>query len=294
MQLPFFFVYVIVYACLLAFLSGAFSLNQILDDFPNFTYSGVIATGIVFNYYISTFLHFSPYAGSVMAFLIGGFQGVIIHVLFDYLKRRGRDSVQLTLASLGGMIVLTNLVKIWQWWIREQYALYDFVFTLRSQDFTFLGNPGILYISSFLFIVSVIFLGIIPRTDFYAVFKAISCDKELIMIQGIDVTNIQRGVNFFIGGISCLVGALFVIFIQSSPEGAYFTLIAALTGALFGGISCPRDSFIGGFFFGVFEVGLIIAGQWLFGPWVGEFRQLVPILVLSLVLRFKPDGVLSK
>ncbi|MBD3206025.1 hypothetical protein GF319_06745 [Candidatus Bathyarchaeota archaeon] len=292
MQLPFFLIYIIVYSCGLALLSGAFSLNHLLDDFPDFTQAGIIATGIVFNYYVSTQLHLSPYTGTVMAFLIGGFQGVIIHALFSVLKMRGRDSVQLTLASLGGMIVLTNLTKIWQWWIREQYALYDFVFTLRSQDFTFQGNPGVLFISLFLFTVSVIFSVIIPRTGYYVVFNALSEDKDLAMIQGVDVTNLQRVYHFFTGGISCLVGALFVIFIQSSPEGAYFSLIAAVTGALFGGVFSPRDSFIGGFFFGVFEVGLIIAGQWLFGPWVGEYRPLVPVLVLSLVLRFKPDGVI--
>ncbi|MCJ7732423.1 hypothetical protein MUP51_08920, partial [Candidatus Bathyarchaeota archaeon] len=60
MQLPFFLVSIIVYASGLAFLSGAFSLNHLMEDFPHFSQAGIIATGIVFNYYVSTQLHFSP------------------------------------------------------------------------------------------------------------------------------------------------------------------------------------------------------------------------------------------
>ena len=70
--------------------------------------------------------------------------------------------------------------------------------------------------------------------------------------------------------------------------------MAAIAGSLLGGISHLRASFFGGFVMGVLEMGSIIFAQWLIGPWIGEYRLLVPILVLSLVLRFKPDGVLHR
>ena len=294
MLVPDYLTSTIIYACQLSFLSFSFSLNHITDNFPNFIPAGIISTGIMLNYYASFHLNFSPYTGSVMAFLIGGLLGVITHELFRILKTRGRDNVQLTLASIGGMIVLTNLGKIWHEWLLNQYALYTVVLSLRHLDFIFLGNPGILFVSSFLFIVSVLFLETIPRYDSFAVFRAISGDKELAMIQGIDVTNIQRWFHFFTGGVSCLIGALSVINIHVSLDGAYFLLVAAIAGALFGGISSPRGSLLGGFVFGVFMVGLIRVGLWVFGYWVGEFGQVIPVLVLSLVLLFYPEGFLIK
>lgn len=294
MQVPAYITYTIIYACQLSFLSYSFGLNHITDDFPNFTQAGIIATGIVLNYHLTTQQQISPYIGSAIAFLIGGILGLLTHSLFRYLERKGRDDIQLTLVSLGAMIVLTNISKIWQYWIRDMYPTVDFAFLLRRYDFTFLRNPGVFYISVILFVLATVSLLIFSRLDFPVLFMALFENPVLAEIQGINVSYYQRICWFFTGGVSCFTGAIYLLNFHASPDGAYFILVAAIAGSLLGGISHLRASFLGGFLMGVLEMGSIMVAQWLIGPWIGEYRLLVPILVLSMVLRFKPDGVLHR
>lgn len=293
MQIPAFITYTVIYACQLSFISLAFSINHITDDFPNFAQAGIIAFGIVLNYHLATQLHISPYAGSAIAFLIGGILGLFTHSLFRYLKRKGRDDIHLTLVSLAVMIVLTAFSKIWQYWIRDLYP-YDFAFLLRRYDFTFLENPGIFYVSILFLILATVTLLIFPRLEVSALFTASFENPVLAEIQGINISYYQRICWFFTGGVSCFTGAIYVINFHASPDGAYFLLVATITGSILGGISNLRTSFFGGFVMGFLEMGSIMAAQWLLGPWIGEYRPLVPILVLSLVLRFKPNGVLNE
>jgi len=172
--------------------------------------------------------------------------------------------------------------------------LNDYAFLLRRYDFTFLQNPGVLYVSVFLFLLALVTLFFIPRLSVSLLFKALFEDPVLAEIQGVNVAYYHEIYWFFTGGISCLIGAIHVINFHSSPDGAYFLLIAAIAGSLLGGITPLRASFFGGFIMGILEMGSIMFAQWLIGPWIGEYRILIPILVLSLVLRFKPDGVLKK
>lgn len=294
MQVPAYITYTIIYACQLSFLSYSFSLNHITDDFPNFSQAGTIATGIVLNYHLTTQLQISPYFGSALAFIIGGILGLLTHSIFRYLEIKGRDNIQLTLVSLGIMIILTNLNKIWQYWIRESYPTVDFAFLLRRYDFTFLQNPGVFYGSILLFILATATLLAFPRLDVSALFTASFDNPVLAEIQGIDVFYYRRVCWFITSGVSCFTGAIYVINFHASPDGAYFLLIAAIAGSMLGGLSHLRASFFGGFVVGLLEIGSIIIAQWLLGPWIGEYRLLVPILVLSMVLRFRPGGVLHE
>ena len=293
MQVPAYITYTIIYACQLSFISYSFSLNHITDDFPNFAQAGIISIGIVLNYHLTTQQQISPYIISAIAFLIGGILGLITHSLFRYLERKGRDDIQLTLASIGAMIVLTNLNNIWQCWIRDLYP-YDFGFLLRRYDFTLLENPGILYVSMLFFILATVSLLIFPKLDVSALFTASFENPVLAEIQGINVSYYHRLCWFFTGGVSCFTGAIYLLNFHATPDGAYFLLVAAIAGSLLGGISYLRASFFGGFVMGILEMGSIIFAQWLIGPWIGNYRSLVPILVLSLVLCFKPDGILKK
>lgn len=191
------------------------------------------------------------------------------------------------------MIVLTNISKTWQYWIRDQYP-YDFAFLLRRYDFTFLQNPGIFYGTILFFILATVSLLFFSRLEVSALFTASFENPVLAEIQGINVSYYHRFCWFFTGGVSCFTGGIFLINFHATPDGAYFLLVAAITGSLLGGISHLRASFFGGFVMGVLEMGAIMVAQWLLGPWIGEYRPLVPILVLSLVLCFKPDGILKK
>ena len=48
---------------------------------------------------------------------------------------------------------------------------------------------------------------------------------------------------------------------------------------------------IGGFTIGMSEVMLTLAGQMLFGTWFGEYRPLIPMTFLIIVLLIEPRGL---
>ena len=62
----------------------------------------------------------------------------------------------------------------------------------------------------------------------------------------------------------------------------------ALAGGILGGVGNLVHSMIDGLLLGVLELSMVFVGVW-----VGEYRPIIPILVLALVLYFAPEGLIK-
>ncbi len=58
-----------------------------------------------------------------------------------------------------------------------------------------------------------------------------------------------------------------------------------------GGVKNIVHSMIGGLLLGVLELSMVFVGMEFVGAWVGEYRPIIPVLVLALVLYFAPEGL---
>jgi ABC-type branched-subunit amino acid transport system permease subunit len=66
-----------------------------------------------------------------------------------------------------------------------------------------------------------------------------------------------------------------------------FSIIAA---SLMGGMGDLAGVFLGATVMGLIEIGGVLLVQSLGAVWFGEYRYLLPIAVISLMMYFKPNG----
>ena len=135
---------------------------------------------------------------------------------------------------------------------------------------------------------------IFPRLNAGRVFLAFSENRDLASVQGININRVRAFTWFVSGGLAGFIGAIAPLFFHSSPSGGVFLVTSALAGGLLGGIKSPVHSMIGGFLLGSAEILFTILGQALLGAWIGSYRPIIPILAISLVLYFAPDGLLNR
>jgi len=126
--------------------------------------------------------------------------------------------------------------------------------------------------------------------------RAVSMDKEVAALMGIDVDRVIV-MTFALGG--ALAGAAGVLYALMFKQVWFFTGfvpgIKAFTAAVLGGIGNPVGAMIGGFFLGIFEA----VGPSLFLEGLGivaanQLKDVISFSMLVLVLIFAPAGILGE
>ena len=286
----------LVYGCQLGILSVALSLNYITNEIPNFALGGIIGTGSMVNWMMTREWGLNPYLGAPVAFLVGGMinTAVVLGVI-DKTVKKGRSLVLITLATLGIEFIVTSLNRIWWFWLGERTPTMDFSLFLKSRDLQLWGYPMVFYFSVAAEVLALTFIKFIfPRLNAGWVFLAFSENRELASVQGININRVKAFTWFVSGGLAGLIGAIAPLYFHSSAGGGIFLVTAALAGGILGGIKNPVHSMIGGLLLGSAEIALTVAGQAIVGVWIGEYRPIIPVLVLSIVMYFAPEGVLNR
>lgn len=286
----------LVYGCQLGILSVALSLNYITDDIPNFALGGIIGTGNLINWMMTREWGLNPYLGVPVAFLIGGIINTAVFLgVIDRTVKKGRSLVMITLATLGIEFIVSSLNRIWWFWLGDRTPTMDFSLFLKSWDLQLWGYPMVFYFSAAAAVFVLSFLKFIfPRLNSGRAFLAFSENRELASVQGININRVKALTWFVSGGLAGFIGAIAPLYFHSSPSGGVFMVTAALAGGIFGGIKNPFHSMIGGLLLGSAEIALTVRGQAVLGVWFGEYRPIIPMLAISLVMYFAPDGLLNR
>lgn len=137
----------------------------------------------------------------------------------------------------------------------------------------------------------------VERTKTGKSMRAVSEDKEIASLMGINVDRVII-TTFAIGGM--LAGAAGVFRGLYQPQGISFFMgfipgLKAFTAAVLGGIGNIPGAMVGGLFLGVFEsVGpnLILEGLGI--PGANQLKDAIAIVLLVLVLIFRPQGILGE
>jgi branched-chain amino acid transport system permease protein len=163
---------------------------------------------------------------------------------------------------------------------------------LKEMDFKFMGAPGIFFVASSVCILLVISLHyMLTRTKVGVAMRAVSEDTELSSILGIDVNRIQIVSWFLTGGMAALAGAMIPLWFASSPSTGAFMITSIMAASLLGGFNNIYGAIIGGIGIGLSEILLTFFLQQRIGMWVGEYRPLIPMIVLVIVLLVEPNGL---
>jgi len=137
----------------------------------------------------------------------------------------------------------------------------------------------------------------VERTKIGKAMRAVSEDKEVARLMGIDVDKTIT-ITFAVGG--ALAGAAGIFNGLFRPQGVYFLMgfypgIKAFTAAVLGGIGNIPGAMVGGVFLGVFEsVGpnLILEGLGI--PAVNQLRDAFAFTLLVVILIFRPQGIFGE
>lgn len=293
MLIPAIWVAALVYASELTLLSIGFTLTYLTAKVPNFAHGTYAGVGIYVSYTFAKILNMSPYIGFPLAFVLGGVFSVIIYKLvIGVLQGLGGGTIVLTISTLAIQIFLTGLIQIYAYWLRARYNTYAMAFLLKQSDFSVGDFPGIFVVSLSLTTLSVVTLHyMLTRTKIGVAMRATAEDPELASVLGININNVQLFSWFMTGGMACLAGAMIPMWFMSTPQSGAAIITSIMAGSLLGGFESMYGAVIGGAVVGLSEVMLTTWGQALLGPWVGEYRPIVPMIFLVAVLLIEPGGL---
>ncbi len=137
----------------------------------------------------------------------------------------------------------------------------------------------------------------VERTKIGKAMRAVSEDKEVARLMGIDVDRTIT-ITFAVGG--ALAGAAGIFNGLFRPQGVFFFMgfipgIKAFTAAVLGGIGNIPGAMVGGIFLGVFEAvgpNLILEGLGI--PAVNQLRDAFAFTLLVIILIFRPQGIFGE
>ncbi len=151
---------------------------------------------------------------------------------------------------------------------------------------------GIFIVSCLIsFTIFLLIISLQRKTRFGLTLTTIFDRVELAQIQGINISKVFSNIWFIAGGLAGLAGAMRPFTFQTFPFHGTWIMASIIAASLLGGMTDIRGCFFGAFLVGLVEIGGILYFQAVFGAWIGDFQQIIPILVIALCIYFYPNGL---
>ncbi len=146
------------------------------------------------------------------------------------------------------------------------------------------------------FVMMLVLYGIVQKTKMGKAMRAVSEDKQVAALMGIDVDRVIV-VTFALGGLSAgVAGVLYALaFPVVNFYMGFIPGIKAFTAAVLGGIGNVPGAFVGAMVLGVMESlgpNLFLDGLGI--PAANQLKDLVAFVILVFILIFRPTGILGE
>ncbi len=254
-----------------------------------YTWLGVFSSGVAVT------LGLNLYTGPLLAFAGGCLLGwAQYRGIEGVMERRGDDAVLRTLSTIGVQIIGGAILWISAYWLDYyQSKLPTHIFhAMILFDFELLGIRGIYYVIPLVCLgVYISLLLLRNKTAFIATLVASGENTELAMIQGVDPWRIRLVVWTLTGGLACVAGSLFPPFIHLDPGGNTYIMIPLLAIGVLSGFESLILAVVAAYIVGVTEIGLTLWAQLNIGSWIGEFRPVIPALIVYFAMLLIPHGL---
>ncbi|WP_187970591.1 branched-chain amino acid ABC transporter permease [Aquibium microcysteis] len=217
--------------------------------------------------------------------LTAGLALVVDALLFGPLRHRGSAVIILVMASFGAALTLRSLLEF----VFTSKPVYftDALQIARPLGFGLRATPDQMLALGLATVLVVAIHLLMTRTAIGRSMRAVSENRQLAGIAGIDVRMVIRTVWIFGAGLACVAGVMSGLLVQIRPQMGLDLLLPLFAAAILGGIGSVPGAMIAGLIVGLAEAMTVqlIGAEW---------RAAVAFVILVAILLLRPRGLFGR
>jgi len=224
-------------------------------------------------------------AGLIAAVATAGAGGAIELGLWRPLRRRRTGLIQMLVISIGLMLTIRHLVRIWFGGGSRTY--YDYAIQQAIAIGPIRITPRDLIVMTLALIVLVGIATMLTTTRIGKAMRAVSDNRDLAESSGIDVQRVILIIWILGGGLAGFGGVLAATMENVSHLLGFRLLLVMFAGVILGGIGTAYGALLG-----ALVVGLVTEVSTLWLP--TELKLVWSLIALIVILLVRPQGLLGR
>ena len=222
----------------------------------------------------------------VAAFLVSAAFGWLNDMaLWRPLRRRGTGVIAMMIVSIGLSILLRNVYQYFAGGDAKNYSQYSAVRPYEIGPLLITSRDLIVIVVGLLVLVAA--TSLLQYTRLGKATRAVSDNTALSAATGINVERVINLVWVFGAALAGLAGALLGVTQGFNYQTGFKILLLVFAAVVLGGLGTIWGAIVGAFIIGIFtELTTLVVPA--------EFKYVGALLVLIIVLLFRPQGLLGK
>lgn len=253
----------------------------------NFAHGEFVTIGAATAYFLST----SP--GSMPLILAAAISMVFVALVaggselavWKPMRRRGSGLIQMFIVAIGLALLLRHIVQLVHGAQRRRYADYAVQQSIDFGLFTMTPRDLAMTLISIAVLIGVALL--LQLTRIGKAMRAVSDNRDLAEASGINVDRVVLFVWMLGGALAGLGGVFFGLSQAVYPEMGFMLLLLMFAGVILGGLGSAYGAIVGSL-----VIGLVAQLSTIWFP--VDLQFMWALLVMILVLLFRPQGILGK
>jgi branched-chain amino acid transport system permease protein/neutral amino acid transport system permease protein len=274
----------IVTAAILALSAVAFTLEYAVTNVANVSHGEILTVGAYTAYLVHQWTG-SAIAAAIAAALAGGLVALAMYSsLIGPFIRYGASPTVIFIATLGMSFVIQNVLVIFFGAANVAYSLDP---GAPQHLGPFLLTPLDVEIVVSAIAITLVLFVIISRTKFGKALRAVSQNRELARVTGINATRVAAATFFLAGLIAGFAGFVLAESVGSfNPYFGFSFFLITLTAAVAGGLGRAFGTMVGAVMVGII---LEFAGGYI----SASYNLAFAFAILAVVILVRPRGLFT-
>ena len=213
--------------------------------------------------------------GTIIAMLVAEFS------LWQPMRARRASDTTLIIISIGLSLFIRNGILLFFGGSNKNYDLP----VVRAMEF---GDLRIAYYRVVVVILAFVAIAgvhlVLRYTKIGKAMRAVADNIDLARVSGINVEKVVLSTWIITGTLVAFAGGMYGLITAARPQMGWFLILPMFASVILGGIGNPYGAIAGAYVIGIAQdVGI----YWL----PNEYKLAIPLVVMILVLLFKPTGL---
>jgi branched-chain amino acid transport system permease protein len=227
-----------------------------------------------------------PLVGATaLAVVLGGGSGWLLEMgLWRPLRRRRTSLIALLVVTIGLSLFVRHIILTVFKGAPRSYGQFAIQRPLHLGPASILPKNLDVIVLSLVVLLAVGLL--LKRTRLGTAIRAVADNKDLAASSGIDVERVFLATWMLAGGLAALGGVLYGLTQEVAWDMGFTLLLTMFAAVILGGLGSAYGAMAGGLVIGVASE---LSTYWI----EVEFKVVVSLMILILVLLFRPQGILG-